>query len=115
MTAAESPYAELLRRLALNDSHTVDSLLNGSLHQLDDGLGDKANALVRVAALIASKSAAASYQWAVASALAAGATEAEVAGVLLSVAPIVGVARVAPAALELAIALGYDVDVLGPT
>jgi hypothetical protein len=52
----------------------------------------------------------ASYQWAVDAALAGGASEADIVDVLTAVAPILGLARVASAAPELALALGYDVD-----
>ena len=115
MTAgAESLHADLLRRLALNDARTVDALLAGSIAGADSPeLEEKTSALVRIAALIATESAVASYQWAVAVALAAGAEERDVVGVLLSVAPIVGVARVASAALALVPALGVEPDVLG--
>lgn len=111
---AEAPYADLLRRLALNDARTVDALLAGSIEPAEiPDLGEKTCALARIAALIATESASASYQWAVAVALSAGAEERDVVGVLLSVAPIVGVARVASAALALAVALGVELDVLG--
>jgi alkylhydroperoxidase/carboxymuconolactone decarboxylase family protein YurZ len=113
--STEAPrYADLLRRLALNDVRTVDSLLGGSMNATDaPPLSDKNCVLVRVAALIATEAAATSYQWAVAGALAAGVTEQEVVAVLLTVAPVVGVARVASAATPLAAALGLDLDVLG--
>ena len=67
-------------------------------------------ALAHVAALIATESPLASYQWAVESALAAGASDGDVVDVLVAVAPVVGLARVAAAAPELALALGYDVE-----
>ena len=67
-------------------------------------------ALARVAALIATEAALASYQWAVESALAAGASVREIVDVLVAVAPVVGLARVTSAAPELALALGYDVE-----
>ena len=63
-----------------------------------------------MAALIATEAALASYQWAVESALAAGASDADIVDVLVAVAPVVGLARVAAAAPELALALGYDVE-----
>ncbi len=103
--------ADMLRRLALNDEATVGSIFGAALDDdVPSELGDKTRALVRIAALIATDAAAASYQWAVGSALSAGVVEDEVVGVLLSVAPLVGVARVAAAAPALASALGYEVD-----
>src|SRR5215467_6947107 len=111
---SEPAYAELLRRLAFNDSTTVDALLAGSMHGAERAeLGEKTCALARVAALIAAESTAPSYQWAVAVALSAGADEREIVDVLLTVAPIVGTARLASAALALAAVFGVDLDVLG--
>lgn len=63
-----------------------------------------------MAALIATEAALSSYQWAVDSALAAGASERDIVDVLVAVGPVVGLARVASAAPELALALGYDVE-----
>jgi alkylhydroperoxidase/carboxymuconolactone decarboxylase family protein YurZ len=73
------------------------------------GLDDRTYALARVAALIATESPLATYQWAIDLAIAAGATEGDVVDVLIAVAPIVGLARVTRAAPEVALALGYDV------
>ena len=42
-------------------------------------------------------------------ALAAGASEDEIAGVLLAIAPVAGLGRVVAAAPEVAITLGYDI------
>ena len=47
-------------------------------------------------------------QWSAARALAAGATEDEIADVLLAIAPVAGLGRVVCAAPDVAIALGYD-------
>jgi alkylhydroperoxidase/carboxymuconolactone decarboxylase family protein YurZ len=113
MMTSEPPYADVLRRLAFNDVRTVDSVLAGSIDFTDDlELGDKTVSLLRVAALIASDAATSSYQWAVATALATGATENEIVAVLLRIAPIVGVARVASAARSLSGALGVELDEL---
>ena len=110
---SESPHAHLLRRLALNDVGAVDDAMRGTTAEgCDRDLGERAQVFVRLAALIATEATAASYQWAVASAFAVGATEGELVDVLLTVAPIVGVARVASAASPLAAALGFDIDVL---
>jgi LuxR family maltose regulon positive regulatory protein len=48
-------------------------------------------------------------QWSATRALAAGATEDEIADVLVAIAPVAGLGRIAAAAPDLAIALGYDV------
>ena len=73
-------------------------------------LGEKTQALLRIAALIAAESSPPSYQWAVSVALANGAGDDEIVGVLLSVAAVVGEARVTSAAPALASALGYELD-----
>jgi alkylhydroperoxidase/carboxymuconolactone decarboxylase family protein YurZ len=107
----ESRSAGLLRRLALSDEGTIGSIFSADITDLDNSeLGEKTRASIRLAALIATESAAPSYQWAVNIALAAGMSEDEVAAVLMSVAPIVGVARVASAAPVIASALGYELD-----
>ena len=49
-------------------------------------------------------------EWSTSQALAAGATEEEVAGVLLAVAPVIGLGRIVAAAPGLAVGLGYDID-----
>jgi alkylhydroperoxidase/carboxymuconolactone decarboxylase family protein YurZ len=104
-------HEELLRRLALNDEGTAEAAL-GTILGLPAGsvLEAKTRALARVAALVAAESALTSYQWAADAALAAGASEEEVVDVLTAVAPIVGRARLATAAPQLALALGYDVQ-----
>ena len=43
-------------------------------------------------------------------AVAAGASEDEIADVLLAVAPVIGLGRIAAAAPKMATALGYDID-----
>ena len=84
---------ELLRRLALNDEPALESVLQMSLaHVTDRGLDAKSHALVRFAALVALRSSGASYEWSVAEAHAAGASDEEVVGVLVSLLPLVGVA-----------------------
>ena len=50
-----------------------------------------------------------SLEWGAGLALAAGATEDEIAEVLLAIAPVTGLGRVVAAAPDLGTALGYDV------
>ena len=103
--------AVLLRRLALSDEGAIGSIFAAELTDVDNAeLGERTRALVRLAALVATESAAPSYQWAVSVALAAGVSEDEIGAVLITVAPIVGVARVASAAPAVAAALGYGLD-----
>jgi hypothetical protein len=65
---------------------------------------------VRVAATVAVDAATASFQHAVALALAAGAKSEEVVAILEAVAPVTGASRVVQCAPKVALALSYDVD-----
>lgn len=104
-------HEKALRDLAVNDEDFVENVLAMQLANIEaSGLDPKTHALVRLGALIALDAAPASYQWNVGMALAAGATIDEVVGVLIAVAPTVGLARAVSAAPELALAIGYDVD-----
>ena len=75
---------DLLRRLAVIDEGVLESLfgivLGGHEPEEPDA---KTAALVRLAGLVALDSAAASYHWSVTAALAAGASDDEVVGVLV--------------------------------
>jgi 4-carboxymuconolactone decarboxylase len=104
-------HEENLRRLALHDEHTMQSLLGIRLSDAKAaGLDPKAQALARLAALIAVGASCVSYGWAVDAALAAGATADEIVGTLIAVAPITGLARVVAATSAVARSLGYDID-----
>jgi 4-carboxymuconolactone decarboxylase len=107
-------HEDLLRRLALNDEGALESLLG---MRLDDpgrtGLDARMMALVRLAGLVALDAAPASYQWGVTAALAVGATDGEVVGVLAALGPVVGTTRVNAAAAEVALAIGYDLGLPG--
>ena len=98
-----------MRRLALNDHQVLETLLSAEVKASAlSALGAKTHALVRLAGLVALDSSAASYQWGVAEALAAGAHDSEIVGVLVALLPVVGTVRVNAAAPEVAIALGCD-------
>jgi alkylhydroperoxidase/carboxymuconolactone decarboxylase family protein YurZ len=103
---------ELLRRLALNDENVVRSAVGAESLSLSGGpdLDAKTNALVRLAALLSIGAATSSCRAAVEFARAGGATDAEIVGVLVAVAPAVGGARVVGAAPRLALAIDYDVE-----
>ena len=62
------------------------------------------------AALLRNGGSRSAYQRVVATALSSGMSAEEVVDVLIGVAPTVGLARLVPAAVELAAALGYDID-----
>ena len=107
-------HEDLLRKLTLNDEGALASLLGAGFADAEPGgLDAKTTALVRLAGLVAVESAPASYQWSVTSALAAGASDAEVVAVLVALAPIVGSVRVNSAAPEVALAIGCDLDLPG--
>jgi len=103
---------ELLRRLALNDENVVRAAVGADLRSLTDGahLDAKTSALVRLAALLSLGAATSSCRAAVECARSGGATDGEIVGVLVAVAPAVGGARVVGAAPRLALAIDYDVE-----
>ena len=74
------------------------------------GLRPKVDLLVRLGALLALGAATSSLRATVDRAVEAGASESEIVGVLVSVAPAMGLARVVSTAPRLALAIGYDVE-----
>jgi 4-carboxymuconolactone decarboxylase len=101
----------LLRRLALNDEKSVGMVLgSGSDATVSAALRPKVDVLVQLGALLALGAATSSLRATVDRAIEAGATEAEIVGVLVAVAPAVGLARVVSAAPRLALAIGYDLE-----
>src|SRR5215212_10533768 len=104
-------YQERLLSLALSDDCFVGSVLGmGHDTVVTSRLDPKTHALVRLAALLALDASQSSYNASVEVALASGASFDEIVGILIAMAPAVGLARVVSAAPELALALGYDVD-----
>jgi 4-carboxymuconolactone decarboxylase len=72
-------------------------------------LDPKTATLLRVGACVAIGSPGVCLQWAVGRAMAAGASEDELADVLLAIAPVAGLGRIVSAAPDVATAIGYDV------
>jgi 4-carboxymuconolactone decarboxylase len=104
-------FQEILRRLAMIDEGLVEDEAGLGLGQAcTSALDPKTSALLRVAALVAIGSSAVCLEWSAARAMAAGATEGEIADVLLAIAPVAGLGRVVSAVPDLALALGYDVE-----
>lgn len=102
---------ELLRRLALNDERVVGAVLASDPDAACAGcLEDKTFALVRLGALLAMGAGTTSLRWMAEVAHDAGASDEEIAGVLVAVAPEVGLAHVVREAPRLALAIGYDVE-----
>ena len=105
-------FAETLRRLAMIDEGFVSGEAGLGLGLAGtSALDPRTVALLQVAALVAIGSPAVCLEWGASRALAAGASEDEIAEVLLVIAPVAGLGRVVAAAPEVAAALGYDVAV----
>jgi len=103
-------FQETLRRLAMIDEGFVEDQARLGLDPVSaSALDPKTAALLQVGASVAIGSAAVCLEWATARALAAGASEDEIAHVLLVIAPVVGLGRVVCAAPDVATALGYDI------
>ena len=101
-------YKRRLRRLAVHDDALLDELaVEGRAPPVLDA---KTTALLRIAATVAVDAAPHSFQHAVALAVDAGATSAEIVASLEAVTPVTGAARVVQCAPKVALALGYDVD-----
>jgi len=101
-------HENLLRRLALNDEDAAGRALGSPIDAGAPGLDARTRALVRLAGLIAVASSAPSYEWAVSAAVAAGASDDEIVGVLAALAPIVGTARTSAAAAGIAACEGCE-------
>lgn len=127
MASLELEYEEALRRLALSDDRFVASILaplrdertaaeaavtdltDEALLRIVASLDSRTRSLVALAAIVAVGSGAASIEAAVERALQADATVEDVIGVVVSIAPAVGSARVVDCAPFVAAAVGYDV------
>ena len=66
--------------------------------------------MAELGALLAIGAAGGCYERCIADLLAAGTSADEIVDILVELAPTVGLARLVPAAEELSIALGYDID-----
>ena len=89
---------------------TLEAMIGSSLK--NSRLSEREYMLTRIAALVASDASAASYAMNVGAAVDTGVTLEDVQGVLVAVAPVVGTARIASAALAIAEGLGFVVGVL---
>ena len=103
-------FQETLRRLAMIDEGFIRDEAGLALGSATtSALDPKTARLLQVAASVTIGPSPVCLQWSVARAMAAGATEDEIAEVLLAIAPVIGLGRIAAAAPDMAIALGYDV------
>jgi 4-carboxymuconolactone decarboxylase len=100
---------DALTGLSLGDMEVLGEVLElREALQESSGLDARTFSLVKIAALVAVDAPPASYLWQVANALDAGASPAEILGVLRAVAPQVGGPRVVAAAPEIMVALGLS-------
>jgi alkylhydroperoxidase/carboxymuconolactone decarboxylase family protein YurZ len=103
-------FQDTLRRLAMIDEGFVeDEARLGLSLARESTLDAKTATLLQLGASVALGSAAVCLEWATGRALAAGATDDEIADVLLAIAPVAGLGRIVCAAPEVATALGYDI------
>ena len=104
-------FQETLRRLAMIDEGFVQDEAGLGLGPVSmSALDPKTAALLQLGVSVAIGSPAVCQKWSTGRALAAGASEDEIADVLLAIAPVAGLGRVVAAAPEVATALGYDID-----
>jgi 4-carboxymuconolactone decarboxylase len=104
-------YHEILRRLAIVDEKCAgDQAGLGLGTPADWALDAKTAALVRVGALAAIGSPEVCLEWSATRALATGATEDEITGVLLAIAPVIGLGRITGAVPGVAAAFEYDIE-----
>jgi alkylhydroperoxidase/carboxymuconolactone decarboxylase family protein YurZ len=88
-------FQEILRRLAIIDEGFAEDQAGLGLRlPVSRRLDPKTAALVRVGALVAIGLPGVCLEWSTTRALAAGATEDEITGVLLAIAPVAGLGRV---------------------
>ncbi len=103
-------FQETLRRLAMIDEGFVEDQAGvGLCLTRTSALDPKVAALLQLGAAVAIGSPAVCLEWSATRALATGASEDEIADVLLVIAPVVGLGRVVCAAPDVATALGYDI------
>jgi alkylhydroperoxidase/carboxymuconolactone decarboxylase family protein YurZ len=103
-------FQEILRRLTMIDEGFIEdqAVLGLGLTSVS-ALDARTAALLRLGASVAIGALGECLERSAGRALAAGATEEEIAEVLLAIAPVTGLARLVAAAPEVATALGYDI------
>jgi len=102
-------FQETLRRLAMIDEGFVEDQAGLGLGLAGTpALHPKIAALLQLGASVATGAPPVCVEWSTSRALAAGATDAEIADSLLAIAPVTGLGRVVCAAPDVAAALGYD-------
>jgi len=103
-------FQEIMRRLAIIDESFVEDQAGLGLSLArESALDAKTAALLQLGASVTLGSPPVCLQWSAGRALAAGATDDEIADALLAIAPVTGLGRIVSAAPEVATALGYDI------
>jgi alkylhydroperoxidase/carboxymuconolactone decarboxylase family protein YurZ len=107
--AVDDTTADTLAALALGQTTILEQAddLREQLRK-GSGLDPRAFALVKIAALVAVDAPPASFLWQVGAALDAGAAPRDILGVLVAIAPQVGLPRVVAAAPEIMLALDLE-------
>jgi alkylhydroperoxidase/carboxymuconolactone decarboxylase family protein YurZ len=106
----EARFQNTLRRLAIFDEGFVEAGFELHMTAGTSALDARTEALLRVAVSVAIGTSPVCLQWSTARALAAGASEDEIADALLAIAPVAGLGRVVSAAPHVAAALEYDIE-----
>ena len=108
-TVVDDATRDALLGLAVGDADILKEAVDiREAEQQSSGLDPVTFGLVKIAALVALDSPPASYLWQIANALDAGATAADILGVLRAVAPQVGGPKIISAAPEIMVALGLS-------
>lgn len=103
--------ATTLRGLAALDLPLLESLVGAHMENAEEsGLPHREYALIKIAALVALGAPRASYAWQVAFARESGVDDDDLIGVLIGLAPTVGMAKTISGASEIAYALGFDLE-----
>jgi 4-carboxymuconolactone decarboxylase len=111
MADVKTETADTLRALSAGDSTVLEGLLGMQLENLEDsGLDSRAYAMCKIAALVALDAPPACFTAQVGFALRTGVSAEEVLGVLIAVAPQVGIARVMATAPGVMLALGVALE-----
>jgi 4-carboxymuconolactone decarboxylase len=104
-------WQETLRKLAMIDEGFVEDQAGLGLGLAEPpALHPKTAALLQLGASVATGAPPVCVAWSTGRALAAGATDEEIADALLVIAPVAGLGRVVCAAPDVATALGYDIE-----
>ncbi|HEY5531922.1 MAG TPA: carboxymuconolactone decarboxylase family protein [Candidatus Anoxymicrobiaceae bacterium] len=111
MAKQSRKHEDVIKGLSVQDGGIIESLLAIQLDNIEQsGLDPKTHALVRIAALISVDAAPASFMWQIGVALESGVTPEDIVGVVVALAPTVGMAKIVATAPEIALALGIDLE-----